>query len=540
MKAIVSYEEKKYSVELGSKIGDLIKRIDEDYNNIYAVILNNRLHSMEHLIKFNSTCVPVRYNSAIGRKMYENTLKYIFLMALSKVNPDYRVKCANKIGYNLFIFPINFEFDDQIIHEIKLRMHMIISSSYPIKRCRVSMEEAEKCYEKMGYDYHVDKYNPCCDDYTIYTCENYANYLYARLLPSTGCIRAFDIMSFNDGVIIVMPEKKDNTKLPNSIDGINVFKSITSTVRGIERLEELNSSVINGRVRHIIHISELAQNTKMLNTANAILGSGSKFVFIAGPSSSGKTTFSKKLAMQLEVLGKKSLVISMDDYFKDFYYSPTDENGNKNFDSINHLDIDLFKNQIYFIATGEEVKMPKYNFCKNGGEKEYLNPPVCIDENTILIIEGIHAINPLVYNYFSNWKLFKIFVSPLVTLNYDNYTKVSSSNARFLRRLVRDYNTRGASPEYTFKSWENVVSGEEENIFPYVNDVDLIFNTHLMYEICVLKTQAEMVLRECDKTSQYYYLAKDLYEMLQRFESISSEFVPADSILREFIGGSIF
>lgn len=540
MEAIVSYGQEEYSVTCGSKICDLLKKVEENYNDIYAVILNNRLHSLEHLVKFDTICVPVTYNSAIGKKMYENTLKYIFFMAISKLNSQYKVKCANKLGYNPFVLPLNFKFTREIISEIKLKMYDIIGASYPIERHRVSMEEAKKYYEKMGYDYHVDKYNPCCDDYTIYTCDNYANYLYVRLLPSTAYIKNFDIRKFRNGVIIVMPKKDDNKKLPQTIEGIKTFKGALPTIRGIERLEELNSSIVNGEAKRIIYLSELSQNTQMLNGVNTILDSKARFIFIAGPSSSGKTTFSKKLAMQLEVLGKKSLVISMDDYFKDFCDSPTDKNGNKNFDSINHLDIELFKRQMLQLISKKAVKIPKYNFCKNKGQKEYLEDPISIDEDTLVIIEGIHAINPVVSEFLENGQVFKIFVSPLVTLSYDNYTKVSSSNVRFLRRLVRDYITRGIYPEYTFKSWDNVVNGEDENIFPYVNDVDLVFNTSLMYEVCVLKAKAEMVLKECDKTSPYYHLAKDLYEMLQRFENISEELVPSDSLLREFIGGSIF
>lgn len=537
------------SIKKGEKVLDAINMLKETPRDIFAININNRIHSVFHPVIIDSECELITYGHTYGKKMYEISLKYIFLMALHFAYPEYKVRSFNKIGRNMFFNAVNFEPDEQFMENISLLMHEIINAGLPIIKETVRKEEAKILYEEMGYECHIDNDNPFKDDYIVYYCDydgsRYYNYLYDRLVPYTSCIKEFDVRLFKKGILLMMPDrenpylKSDVIETSRITDSFDEFSNILG-ILNINYVSDLNNIITNDKIHEVIQLAELDHSNRLFACASEIAASKTRVVLIAGPSSSGKTTFAKKLEVQLRLLKKRSLIVSMDDYFYDFKDSPLDETGSKNFDSINHLDIGLFRQHMTDLLEGRAVSIPKYNFRKNNGEKEYLREPVAIQKETIIIAEGIHALNPKVSDFLSQEMKFKIYVAPMVTLSYDSSTKVSSNITRLVRRVVRDYMTRGALVEDTFLSWGNVKQGELENIFPFVDDADVIYNTNLVYEISALKPLAENILRSIDVSSKWYYLAKQIYQTLQRFESIDTTKVPMNSILREFIGGGYF
>lgn len=534
--------------EKGEMIIAVINGMKNKPEDIYAVNINNRIHSIFHPVITDSACELITYSHSYGKKMYEISLKYLFLMALHTIYPDLKVRSSNKIGRNMFFNAVNFEPDETFIQNIKKTVQEIINADLPIIKENVRKEEARLLYEEMGYECHIDEDNPFKDDYIVYCCDyhgKYYNYLYDRLVPFTSCIKKYDIRLFKKGILLMMPDKEDQNIESNVIETSRITESFDDfsnilNILNINYVSDLNQIITKDRIHEVIQLAELDHSNRLFECAKELVNKKARVVLIAGPSSSGKTTFARKLSVQLRLLKSKSMIVSMDDYFHDYKDSPVDENGNRNFDSINHLDVELFKEQLLGLLDGNMVNIPNYNFRKNNGEKEYLKDAVSVDSDTIIIVEGIHALNPMVSDYLSADEKFKIYVAPMVTLSYDSSTKVSSNITRLVRRVVRDYLTRGALVEDTFNSWGNVKQGEQENIFPFVDDADIIYNTNLVYEISALKPLAENILRSVDVSSRWYYLAKQIYQTLQRFESIDTTNVPQNSILREFIGGGYF
>lgn len=518
--------------------------LSDDNKRILAVKVNNSIHSIYYKLVEDSVVEPITFYSDEGKRIYARTLKLIFLKACYDLSLNMnKIEFTNKIQNNYFI-RFKQQVDEDLIEDIREKMWNIIMYNIRITKHKLSYEGARKVYKSLGSEHQLDNFRiKTKDNYTFYECDNYYNYLYGLVAPSTGYITNFEIKPYKDGAILFLPDDdnidKINTEVisNNVINEFNKFKEFEKNIE-INSVSDLNMHVLGDTISNDIRYAELNHSQRILEILKKINSDKDiRAIFIAGPSSSGKTTFSQKLEDGLKIVGKRAIHISMDNYFHDLEKIPVVD-GKKDYESINNLDLKLFSIQMNSLLNGNSVRVPEYNF--KCSKKEFNNNNVLyMSKNDILIIEGIHALNPKVHKLI-NAKSFKIYLAPLVTLGLDHFTKVSSNDTRLIRRIVRDSDTRGVSPEDTLSNWKKVLDGERKNIFPYVNLADAIFNTNLVYELGVLKPFAEKLLLKIPENSMYYSDARRLYKLLNNFLPIETTHIPNDSILKEFIGNGCF
>ncbi|MEG1705335.1 MAG: hypothetical protein RR290_02020 [Clostridia bacterium] len=536
-------------IERESKVFEYLNSLNCKPDNILAVKIDNELHSLYHRITEDCNIEFLTYYSDEGKRIYSRSLKYIFAMAVKNLYPEAKIKIINKMGRHYFIRVESILLSENFVKEVKAEINRIIAEDYPILKQKVSYRRIKNIFRAMNSLEQLENFNiKLRENYSIYECNGYYNYLYGSMVPRTSSIKGYNIISYKDGLVLMLPDE-DNIEVVSSVvksnkvfDEFEKYSKLAERM-GIFNVADLNAKVLDSQIGDIIRIVETEQEKRIVELVQEIelKKSNVQVILIAGPSSSGKTTFSQKLAIHLTIVGKSPHVITMDNYFKDAKDSPVDKNGKKDYESINHLDSDLFSKQMNDLINGKKVILPFYNFVKEGGKKEFKEEnSLQIGENDVLIVEGIHALNPIVSEFISKDKIYKIYIAPLVTIGYDSYTKISSNDIRLLRRIVRDEQTRGSSILATFASWEKVRLGEEKNIFPYVDDADFIYNTNLIYEIGVLKPFAENLLLKVNETSEWYSEARSLYSMLQNFRSIQTSDIPSTSIIKEFIGTGCF
>ncbi len=535
-------EKRTYSEEIVAL--EILAEIEpSEIDNVYAVFIDGSIHSLNHTIRSDASISFITYKTSTGEKMYETTLKYVFLMALKILYKDTQVKISNKLGRDMFFRVTAGDID---VDTIKQKMLEIISLKLPIERHEVHRKELEARYEEMGYVCNIEKDMQFNNRYKIYSCDyydfKYYNYLYSRLLPNTKHIKHFDIIQYMDGILLRMPMKGDNNKAQEKPKKSRLFELLNenSFHYSVEYVNELNENLkIPKASTGVMQKAESFHHTRFDRCAEEIIKKNARFVFLAGPSSAGKTTSANRISEKLANRGKKSIVIGMDDFFLNFEDSPL-INGKKNLDAITHVDLKLFREVIIDLLRDKEVKLPKYEFTLNQGERTYPYAPVKIDNDTIIIVEGIHALNPLASDFIDKKNIYNVYVAPIVTLSYDPFTKVSSNMVRLTRRIVRDYYTRGRKVEETFQSWKDVLEGERENIYPFLKHADYIINTTLNYEMSVLKPLAKDLVLNVPDDSKWNYLAKEVFRTIERFKDLNDSLVPFDSILREFIGNSCY
>ena len=523
----------------------IVKDCLNDYSKKFlAVKVNNSIHSIYYKLVEDSVIEPITFYSDEGKRIYARTLKLIFLKACYDLSLNMnKIEFTNKIQNNYFI-RFKQKVGNELIEDIREKMWNIIMYNIRITKHKLSYEGAKKVYKSLGSEHQLDNFRiKTKDNYTFYECDNYYNYLYGLVAPTTGYITNFEIKPYKDGAILFLPDDDDIDKINtevisnNVINEFNKFKEFEKNIE-INSVSDLNMHVLGDTISNDIRYAELNHSQRILEILKKINSDKDiRAIFIAGPSSSGETTFSQKLEDGLKIVGKRAIHISMDNYFHDLEKIPVVD-GKKDYDSINNLDLKLFSIQMNCLLNGNSVRVPEYNF--KCSKKEFKNNNVLyMSKNDILIIEGIHALNPKVHRLI-NAKSFKIYLAPLVTLGLDHFTKVSSNDTRLIRRIVRDSDTRGVSPEDTLSNWKKVLDGEKKNIFPYVNLADAIFNTNLVYELGVLKPFAKKLLLKIPENSMYYSDARRLYKLLNNFLPIETTHIPNDSILKEFIGNGCF
>lgn len=526
-------------------ISSLLKRLKGVPDNLFAVKVNNEEHKLDYRIIEDCNVDFITYYDDEGEKIYAKSLKFIMLMAFRQLYPDAIVKIGNKISRVYYITVTGIDLTQDVLNSVKRRMHEIVDSDLEIKKLKVSYRRLKQIYLDMNSASQLENFKiKLSDTYTIYKCADYYNYLYGRLVPRTSFIKGFDLRIYNGSLVLVLPRRDDvnvvdtkiksNKILETSRDFSNFLKII-----GMPNVASINDAVLSGHIDDVIRIAEADQARRLEQCVTMIRRRKNvKAIYICGPSSSAKTTFAQRLAEQLKVSGINSFIISMDNYFHDDENIPLDAEGNKDYESFENIDFSLFSSQMLSLISGNEVDIPRYNFGES--KKEFGINKVKISQDDILIIEGIHTLNPKLSHIIPNSKVFKIYVAPIVTIGYDLYTGVSSNDTRLLRRIVRDSQSRGSSAENTLKMWSKVRLGEEKNIFPYVNKSDYIFNTSLVYEIGVLKLFADPMLLSISEDSKYYSDARRLYKMLQNFMPIQTDEIPSNSVIKEFIGKGCF
>ena len=474
------------------------------------------------------------------------TLQFIFIKAVLDLYKDAIVTMEHSIGKWVFGEIHKKEpLTEQEVNHIKQEMQKLIDKNYPIKRIKVKREEAIKIFQNYGMTDKVKLLQQTgFKVVTLYELDGRYDYFYGPMWESTGVIKNFDVKFYNGGFILGYPTDENLMVVNKFVEQrklTNIFRETEKwlNILGIGEVGSLNEKISNGELIDLIMISEalhekkIAQISDMINEKKEI-----KAVFVAGPSSSGKTTFANRLAIQLKVNGLNPIPISLDNYFVNREDTPKDENGEYDFESIKSIDVKFFKDQMKELFEGKEVEIPIFNFLT--GYREKSGSKVKMPKNGILIIEGIHGLNPILTSSLDENNIFKIYISALTQLNLDNHNRISTADVRRVRRIVRDSLSRGKNAEETLLMWPSIKKGEEKNIFVYQEEADVMFNSTLVYELCVLKKKALEELDKVGADSSVYDEVKRLKAFLGFFDEIDKGLVPENSILREFIGGSIF
>ena len=526
-----------------TKAIDVVKMVEGDTSDILALNINNELRSYDYELVKNSIIKFVKYNSPDGYRVYSGTLKMVLYMALTSLFSNTDVEFIATIKKDQYFMINNIKITDEKVQRIKEKMQEIIDKDFPITKKVVPIEEATVLYTAANnLDILKNIDNKLKSYVTMYFCDGMYNNFSTILAPSTGYIKKFDIRRYKDGLVLMLPDENENIKEEiksvSLYDAYMEFNKLNSTF-GISTIGDLNRNILQGKTNDIIQVAEAIHDRKLVELVQDIeKRKNIKMVLIAGPSSSGKTTFAQKLGVQLKLTGYNPITISMDNYFKERKDTPLGEDGKYNFETVDALDIELFNSQMKDLIDGKTVELPEFDFVV--GTKKYNGKFLKLEKNDVMIIEGIHALNPILTKFTPDENKYKVYIAPITTLNIDGYTKISSSDSRFLRRMVRDYTTRGHSVDRTFELWGNVKKGEEKYIFPFVDDADFIYNSSLNYEPSVMKTFAQPLLLQVDSSSEFYSEARRLYAYLNNFTPLETGNIPINSIIREFIGNGCF
>lgn len=544
----ITYNGHEINVEKGTVIKDALKKEIEnsDIKDIIAVRLNNSIESLNAPILEDGEIEFINREDKDGRIIYIRGLLFVMSKAFSEVYPKALLTVNYQVSNAMFGTIDNMKVTKEMIEKVKLKMQEIINKDLPIVKIMMTQEEAEKFYAKEEtlrgrLQTSIDK-----DKVSLYFCEEYYNYFYGTMPISTGFAKIFDLVTYRDGFLVKYPSLAEpnilqpniDTSLKlvsamNEYDQINKLMKINTVYRLNKKIKEPNGSKELILISEALHEKKIAEIVEKIKERKDV-----RMVLIAGPTSSGKTTFAGKLGMSLKISGIKPVTISVDNYFVERKDNPKDEHGNYDFECIEALDLDLFNSQLIDLLAGKEVKLPTFNFTT--GKKEYKGNTLRLGKDEILVIEGIHCLNDKLTSLIPRENKFKIYISDLTVLNIDYYNRISTTDTRLIRRIVRDYKFRNYSAEHTLKMWYSVNRGEQKYIFPYQEEADCMFNSSIVYELAVLKQYAMPLLQEIPRTCREYSEARRLITLLKYFEDMDSNLIPNNSLLREFIGGSIF
>ena len=536
------------------KTGTTYEEIANDYqeeygNEIALVIENGKIRELNRTVIRDAKVEFITLRDGIGHKAYERSATMLFVKALSDVvgsKKAGKVKVEFSIGKGLYCSPQgDYKVTDDLVEHVNMRMNELVEANIPIKKKTYPIGEAVELFEEQGMTDKVNlfKYR-MSSSVNVYSIEDYYDYFYGYMLPSTGYIKSFIVMAYEEGFLLLLPDKNDPFNLDTFEPREKLFRSMDTTTEwgnamGIGTVGDLNNKICDGELEDMILVQEALQERKISEIAAQIASKeGVKFVMIAGPSSSGKTSFSHRLSIQLRTHGLKPHPIGVDDYFVNREDTPLDENGNYNFECLEAIDVQGFNDDMVALLEGKRVELPSFNF--KTGHREYNGNFLQLGEDDILVIEGIHGLNDKMSYKLPTESKFKIYISALTCLNIDGHNRIPTTDGRLLRRIVRDARTRGNGAKRTIEMWPSVRRGEEENIFPYQESADVMFNSAMIYELAALKLYAEPLRYGIGKDEPEYLEAQRLLKFLGYFVSIPSDKIPINSIAREFVGGSIF
>lgn len=531
-------------VEKGTEVKDVLKLINQN-DQIIALRINGVCVATNFELVEDSYVKYIRVSDRIGRQIYIKGLKYVYILAVKELYGDNAiVNIKHSIDKSIYSeIKINKKVDASVVKAIKKKMKEIIASDMEIKHISVSRSDAidyvnslSESEKALNYKYMTN------DSVTMYELGDIYNYFYFLMPASTKILSRFDLTYVSpNGIAISYPiENSLPTYTPSPLV-MNAFATYEKKLlsMGVRYAGDINKIITDGKIADFIQTNEILYDQNMETLATKIVNNKHiKVVFISGPSSSGKTTTSKKLALYLKSKGKDTFVISTDDYFVERKDTPRKEDGSYEYEIIDAIDMKLFNSQLKSLLNGKEVVMPKYNFIT--GEKEYKSKPVSLKENQIIIVEGLHAINEKLNSSIDAKNKLKVYISPFTPIGLDRHNHISTIDIRFIRRMVRDYQHRGYSAEDTLNAWMGMRKSEEKYVYPYQRTADIIINTSLAYEVGVLRTYAEPLLYSINPESVYYEESIRILNFLKCFLNIPSEYVPQTSVLREFIGNGYF
>lgn len=535
--------DREFDIEEGVTIKEGLKEVMPE--DAIAARYNNKVASLNQPINMDGNIEFLdRKSTKDGRNTYHRGLLYLLSMAAYRAYPNAKFSVNYQLYNSMFCEFTNMEITDEVIENIKREMDKIVKADLPIIKKTMTPEEAEEFYQSESTIRGKLQLNVNKDKVSLYYCEEYFNYFYGTMPISTGFAELYDIVKYHEGLLIRYPSVSDPDRIPEHQDTLKLASALNEyneiyRLLGISTVYNLNKKIREGKTKELILFSEALHEKKIAEIVDQIGERDNiRMILIAGPSSSGKTTFAKKLGTSLRIKGMKPVTISVDNYFVEREQNPKDEFGNYDFECIEALDIDLLNRQLLQLLNGEEVELPTFDFTT--GHKNYFGNKLKLKKDQVIIMEGIHCLNDRLTPLIPNENKFKIYISDLTVLNIDYYNRISTTDTRLIRRIVRDYKFRNYSALHTLNMWYSVNRGESKYIFPYQEEADVMFNSSIIYEIAVLKKYAAPLLEEIPDTEPIYSEARRLLALFQYFDDMDDTLIPNNSLLREFIGGSIF
>lgn len=551
--------EKMVNVQIGTEVKqykegttylEIAKEYQEQFeNDIVLVYANHRLQELHKVLKADCTIRFVTTGDEIGHKTYKRSMSLLLVKAVYDVAgrenvEKVRIHYSVSKGYYCTLSG-NLTLNQEFLESVENRMTELVERNIPIGKRSVNTDEAIALFGQHGMHdkENLFKYRRV-SKVNIYKMNEFEDYFYGYMVPSTGYLKYFKLYLYDEGFVVQMPDQTTPKFVPPFQPQNQLFRVLKEStewgdMQGIETVAALNDTITKGNVNEAVLVQEALQEKKIAEIATEIAKNPKvKFVLIAGPSSSGKTTFSHRLSIQLRANGLVPHPIAVDNYFVEREETPKDEKGEYDFECLEAVDVELFNRQMQELLAGKEVVIPRFNFVT--GKKEYGTQTKKLGANDVLVIEGIHCLNPKLTEALADENKFKIYISALTQLNIDEHNRIPTTDGRLIRRIVRDARTRGASAQRTIQMWPSVRRGEEKNIFPYQEEADVMFNSALIYELAVLKPYVEAQLFGMERDCPEWVEAKRLLKFLDYFVGIGSENVPTNSLLREFIGGGCF
>ena len=538
----------------GTTFESIVREYQPKYNYSIALVYHNgKMKELSKRLEKDGALSFITTADSPGHSAYVRTAQMMLVKAASEILADTgesgrntHIKIEFFLGNACFCSMLGgVRATPDFAAKLEERMRLYVEKNIPIVKKTYPIDDAVEIFRRQGMKdkeklFHYRRSSTV----NVYRMEGYCDYFYGYMLPSTGYVRQFRVQAYKDGLLLVLPTIENPDAVEDFVDQPSLFEQLMLSTKwgdlvNISTVGDLNEQICGGSISDKILVQEALQERRIARIAQQIFDRGSvRFVLVAGPSSSGKTTFSHRLAIQLKTFGLRPHIISMDNYFVDRDRTPVDIDGNYNFDVLEALDLELFNDDMIDLLNGETIEMPRFDF--KSGRRVYKGDFLKFEENDILVIEGIHGLNPRTTENLPSENLFKIYISAMTSLNIDEHNRIPSTDARLLRRMVRDARTRSYSAQDTLRTWSKVREGEERNIFPFQESADAVFNSVLIYELAVLKQFAEPLLLGVRQNEPEYYEAKRLIKFLDYFVGIDATPVPGNSLCREFVGGGIF
>lgn len=531
----------------GMTYEEIADAYQDRYENTIALVLEDgKIRELIKTVHKDCTLSFLTLKDSIGHKAYVRTAVMVLLRAAADVIPEANIKVEFAIGPGYYCdVRMEKKLTEDMVKQIRARMQELVDEKIPITKKTYSIDEAREIFKKQKMEDKGKLFRYKRSSFAnVYCLDGYYDYYYGFMLPDTGYVKYFDLMLYEKGLLLLLPGMDAPCMLEVFSPREKLFRTLRTAshwgeMMNIDSVGDLNDVICAGEMNDMILVQEALLERRIGEIAENIVKKGNvKFVLIAGPSSSGKTTFSHRLSIQLRTYGKIPHPIALDDYFVNRELTPRDENGDYNFECLEAIDVKQFNEDMERLLRGERVELPTFNF--KTGKREYHGRYKQLGEEDILVIEGIHGLNPETTYSLPDESKFKIYISALTSLNLDEHNRIPTTDGRLLRRMVRDARTRGASARRTIEMWPSVRRGEENYIFPFQEEADEMFNSVLIYELSVLKQYAEPLLYSIEPGEPEYYEAKRLLKFLEYVQGIDSQNVPSNSICREFIGGSCF
>ncbi len=518
-----------------------------DDHHYYCALVNNRVRELTFMLDGDAVVEPLTLTHSESVRIYQTSLRYLVAMAMDRIRPGVKIRFSYNVSRSIFIQILNqgVRADRELVHELEQEMKKLIAANIPLVRSKITVEEAAKIYEERGFDDKLDvlKYRP---EKTVhmYECDGYLNYMYGYMVPSTGYLEQWILKPYSPGMLLQYPRHECAGKIPEFKDAPTFGKTLKqshawSKKAGLESVTGINKYIEDGHEIDLINICEARHYQQLSELGSQIIEDKDsiRLICIAGPSSSGKTTFANRLRIELMSRGLRPIRLSIDDYYLPRSLAPLDEDGKPDLESIYALDIELFNQNMLDLINGEKVQLPKFDF--NTG-KRVPGRVLQVEDDQPIIIEGIHALNEQLTTLIPKHQKFKIYISPQAQINLDDQNPISLTDLRLLRRLVRDKKFRNASALETMSMWPSVRKGEFTWIYDTQEGADYVYNSVLSYELPVMRKHALPVLNEIERESEYWPLAERLLRMLKYFVDLDEKWIPSNSLMREFIGGSCF